>query len=91
MDDEQANESDSFPDTVELAMSKHEQRAPRQSQLKLKVKGATIQLYKWREQACFWRQNSNYHSNGANRLVAGSESATPLEPHAQHRQKWCSV
>ena len=52
--------SDSFPDPVELAMSKHERRAPRQSQLKLKVK-EKIQLSKWREQACFWRQNSNYH------------------------------
>ena len=34
-----ANESDSFPDPVEQAMSKHERRAPRQSQLKLKVEG----------------------------------------------------
>ena len=32
-------ESGSFPDLVELAMSKHERRAPRQSQLKLKVEG----------------------------------------------------
>ena len=38
-DDEQANESDSFPDPVELAMSKHKRKAPRQSQLKLKIKG----------------------------------------------------
>ena len=37
--DEQANESDSFPGPAEPATSKHEQRAPRQSQLKTKVKG----------------------------------------------------
>ena len=55
-----ANESDSFPDPVELAISKHERRAPRQSQLKLKVEGKDSAV-QWREQACFWRQNSNYH------------------------------
>ena len=41
-------------------MSKHERRAPRQSQLKLKVEGPDSAV-QWREQACFWRQNSNYH------------------------------
>ena len=43
-------------------MSKHERRAPRQSQLKLKLSKSKekIQLSKWREQACFWCQNSNY-------------------------------
>ena len=78
-DDEQANESDSFPDPVELAMSKHEWRAPRQSQLKLKSKENCIQLSKWREQTWFWRQNSNYHRKWRELACFASwrRSATP--------------
>ena len=56
-----ANESDSFPDPVELAMSasmNEEYLAKVNSNSKSKEK---IQLSKWREQACFWRQNSSYH------------------------------
>ena len=43
-----------------------------------------IQLSKWREQTCFWRQNSNYvapyHANGANRRA--SLVGADQQPHA---------
>ena len=75
-------ESGSFPDLVEIAMSKHERRAPRQSQLKLKVEGKKFSCPNGANRRASGAKTATTTANGANRLasacsVAGAKSATP--------------
>ena len=81
-DDEQANESDSFPNPVEPAMRKHERRAPRQSQLKLKNERKRFSCPNGVNRRASGAKTATTHcttANGANRRasVAGAKSATP--------------
>ena len=57
-------------------MSRHKRLAKVNSNSKSREK---IQLSKWREQTCFWRQNSNYHSKCREQACFSSwrRSATP--------------
>ena len=71
-----ANKSDPFPDPVELAMSKHEQKAPRQSQLKLKVKGkvSAVQMARTGVLLAPKQQLLYTTANGANRRASAVQS-----------------